>query len=511
LNNNPILKADFPDPDVIRVDDTYYMVSTTMHFMPGAVILRSFDLIHWEIFTYVYASLDDTPAQKMEGDQSIYGQGMWAASLRYHHKEFIVCFVANDTRKTYLYRAKDIQGPWKKQTIEGFYHDCSLLFDDDDRVYIVYGNMEIYLTELNKELTGPKPGGLHRMIVRDKEGIKLGYEGAHFYKINNRYYVFFIHWLSDGSGRRVEACFSSDSLEGEFTGKDVLDDDMGYFNMGIAQGGIVDTPDGDWVAILFQDQGAIGRVPVLVPVHWENDVPVFGIDGKVPPYAETKSTRPDHIYGPIVSSDEFRYWPDADGKIQLNNVWQWNHNPNPDLWSVNGEKGLLRIRSGKLSENITRAENILTQRTVWPMCDASVHVDGSMLNDGDYAGICALQGRYGMVAITKDSGKYYLVMKGNPGKANYSMGQTCDKSPGMEYERVMLSDVNVILKVRMRFDDMTDEATFYYLDNSTWRKIGINQKLYFGLDHFVGCRFGLFLYATEKIGGEASFSHFVYN
>ena len=203
--------------------------------MPGAVILRSFDLINWEICSYVYESLDDTPAQKMEGDESVYGQGMWAASLRHHHDKFYVCFVANDTQKTYLYRSEDINGPWEKQTIEGLYHDPSLLFDDDDRIYIVYGNTEIYLTELNEEMTGPKPGGLHCLILRDKEGIRLGYEGSHIYKVNNRYYVFLIHWLADGSGRRVEACFSSDSLEGEFTGKDILDDDMGYFNMGVAQ------------------------------------------------------------------------------------------------------------------------------------------------------------------------------------------------------------------------------------------------------------------------------------
>jgi beta-xylosidase len=508
--NNPILRADFPDPDVIRVEDTYYMVSTTMHFMPGAVILRSFDLIHWEIYTHVYDALDDTPAQKLDGDQSIYGQGMWAASLRHYRGRFYVCFVANDTHKTYLYQADDIRGPWEKQTIEGFYHDCSLLFDDDDRVYIVYGNTEIYLTELNEYLTGPKLGGLHRWIVRDREGVRLGYEGAHFYKINQRYYLFFIHWLSDGSGRRVEACFSADSLGGEFTGKDVLDDDMGFFNMGVAQGGIVDTPDGDWYAILFQDQGAIGRVPVLVPVHWENDFPIFGIDGKVPTCINTKSTRPDHVYAPLVSSDEFNYFPNANGKIHLNNVWQWNHIPSDNLWSVDGGKGVLQISSGRLSENVTRTLNVLTQRTVGPACSASVEVGGSLLNDGDYAGICALQGRYGMVAVAKEHGKYYLVMQGNPGKADYTMGKTCDKKPGEEYERIPLLGTQATLKIHMDFDQMTDEATFYYLDNTGWQKIGICQKLYFGLDHFVGCRFGLFIYATEKTGGKANFSHFAY-
>ena len=88
MNTNPILKADFPDPDVIRVGDTYYMVSTTMHFMPGGVILRSYDLVHWEIVTHIYEKLDSTPGQTLSGGQQIYGKGMWAPSFRYHNGTF---------------------------------------------------------------------------------------------------------------------------------------------------------------------------------------------------------------------------------------------------------------------------------------------------------------------------------------------------------------------------------------------------------------------------------------
>lgn len=102
---NPITRLDYPDPDVIRVDNTYYMVSTTMHFMPGCEILRSYDLVNWEHASYVYDVLDSTPGQKIEGEENIYGQGMWAASLRYHKGIFYVCFVANDTGKTYIYSA----------------------------------------------------------------------------------------------------------------------------------------------------------------------------------------------------------------------------------------------------------------------------------------------------------------------------------------------------------------------------------------------------------------------
>lgn len=509
MTNNPILRSDFPDPDVIRVGDTYYMISTTMHFMPGGVILRSFDLIHWEIFSHVYETLDDTPAQKLEGDQSIYGQGMWAASLRHHQGRFYVCFVANDTRKTYLYQSDDLRGPWQKQTMEGFYHDCSLLFDDDGRVYIVYGNSEIYLTELNPDLSGPKPGGLQRLIVRDREGVRLGYEGAHLYKIHGRYYVFFIHWLAEGSGRRVQACFSADALTGEFTGRDVLDDDMGYFNNGVAQGGIVDTPEGDWYAVLFQDQGALGRVPVVVPVRWEDDFPVFGVESKVPACLEIPSTRPEHVYAPFVSSDDFHYAPGLDGKIRLGSAWQWNHNPDDACWVVDGAAGVLQLCAGRLSENVTRARNVLTQRAVGPHCSASVEVDGSLLNDGDFAGMCALQGRYGMVAIMREKGQYFLVMKGNPGKADYTMGKTLDKTPGVEYERVPLAGAKATLRVDLNFAQMTDEARFSYWDGAAWKPIGAVQKLYFGLDHFVGCRFGLFVYAMQRTGGKAGFRRFV--
>ena len=158
---NPITELDYPDPDVIRVDDTYYMVSTTMHFMPGCEILRSYDLIHWEHLSYVYERLDSTEEQRLVGEKNCYGKGMWAASLRYHKGMYYICFVANDTGKTYLYTADDIEGPWEKRIIEGFYHDCSLLFEDD-HVYIVSGNRNVRLQELKKDLGGPKEGGLDR-------------------------------------------------------------------------------------------------------------------------------------------------------------------------------------------------------------------------------------------------------------------------------------------------------------------------------------------------------------
>lgn len=512
MNTNPILKSDYPDPDVIRVGDTYYMISTTMHFMPGGVILRSYDLINWEIAAYVFDSLDDTPAQCLEGDQCIYGKGMWAASLRYHKGTFYVCFVANDTRKTYLYQAEDICGPWRKQYIEGFYHDCSLLFDEDDRVYITYGNTDIYLNELKEDLTGPKPDGLHRLIVteQDKAKVRLGYEGSHLYKINGKYYLFLIHWPAEEPGRRTEACFVADSLEGEFTGKDIFDDDLGFHNCGAAQGGIVDTPEGNWYAMLFQDHGAVGRIPVLVPMHWEEDFPVLGVEGKAPLNLTVKSTRPEHTYKPLEGSDDFTYTPNQVGKIRLKSFWQWNHTQQRELWSVTEQPGVLRIRTGKLSINVGQAVNTLTQRTVYPKCEAAVTIDASNIKNGDYAGICAFQGCYGLIAITREENRYYLVMLARVAENEEFYALPGDSEPGTEFARIPIDNNKITLKVSVDFTDGVDEANFYYQDDNEWRKLGITHKLYFKMDHFTGCRFGLFLYATKEAGGAADFSRFIY-
>ncbi|MBN2222299.1 MAG: family 43 glycosylhydrolase, partial [Vallitaleaceae bacterium] len=376
IGTNPIMKADFPDPDVIRVGDTYYMISTTMHFMPGGAILQSFDLINWEIISYVYEQLEDDPAHSLEHGQSIYGQGMWAASLRFYKNTYYVLFSANETKHSYLFQSKDIRGPWIRKDLHEFYHDPSLLFDEDEKVYVVYGNTEIWIQELEKDSFLPKKGGLFRQIIKDMGNIGLGYEGSHMYKIHGNYYVFLIHWRTDGTRRRTQACYVSTSLEGEFTGKEVLDDDMQYHNQGIAQGGIVDTPQGDWYAILFQDRGAVGRIPILLPLQWHKNFPVFGIDEKVPMVLKTVSTRPNHQYEPLCASDDFRDQGKEGQATQLKKVWQWNHNPNKEAWKLNPEKGILYLKTVKTSINILQASNCLTQRLLFPKCVVEVNIDG---------------------------------------------------------------------------------------------------------------------------------------
>ena len=175
---NPIIYSDFPDPDVICVNNSFYMVSTTMHFMPCCVILKSYNLVDWEIINYVNPFHDENQSTKLQDNNGIYAKGMWAACIRYHKGLFYILFIANDTGKTYLFTSDDINGEWKKSEIQGFYHDASLLFDDDKRVFIVHGNCEIHLTELKSDLSGPKKDGINKIIIRDdKNKVNLGYEG----------------------------------------------------------------------------------------------------------------------------------------------------------------------------------------------------------------------------------------------------------------------------------------------------------------------------------------------
>lgn len=509
MNQNGIYRMDYPDPDVIRVKNTYYMVTTTMHFMPGCEILSSYDLLHWEHVCYVYETLDSTPSQRLEGENHIYGKGMWAASLRFHKDTFYVLFVANDTRKTYLYQTKNILGTWDKSYVSGFYHDASLLFDSDDKVYLVYGNKEIWLTELEKDLSGPKENGLHRMILNDENNEILGYEGAHVYKIFDRYYVFLIH--SDAhKWKRIQACFVADHLEGEFQGGDIFDYDASYLNQGIAQGGIVDTPSGDWYAMLFQDKGAIGRVPVLIQVTWKDAYPVFHTSALDIPTLLSQSTKPFHHYKRLTASDDFRWEETSANTLKPKYVWQWNHEPNNNLWDIDAIKGCLFIRTDKICKNLWQAVNTLTQRMRYPACEAYVTVNARKLKEGDFAGISAFIGNYAMIAITKEKDKYFVCMHGKQTEENTLQPETNINFTPVEYARIPITDEEVTLMVRVDFTNQKDSAEFFYESKGYFRKLGVTHSLYFRLDHFTGCRFGLFCYSTKQTGGQAEFKNFVY-
>ena len=493
---NPIMWSDVPDVDPIRAGDTYYMVSTSMHSMPGCPIMKSKDLMNWEIAGYLYETFEDNDAHNLSNGRHIYGKGSWAASLKHHNGRFYVCFSSNDTQSFYVYTTDNIeQGPWTRSVIPGLRHDPALLFDGD-RTYVIYGNGDIYITELTPDASAVKDGGIDQLLFQtESEGIGLRCEGCHAYSINGYYYLLFIEWPRTGHGRRRQICYRSRELLGPYERKIVLDDDLGYRNKGVAQGGIFDTPQNEWYAMLFQDHDAVGRIPCLVPVVWQEDWPVFGIDGKVPERFEVNL--PPAPTGPLVIGDEFNY---SINRLALN--WQWNHNPDNRFWSVTERPGFLRLTAGSLASGVLQARNTLTQRTEGPACEAVVRLDTALMKPGDHAGLVALQSGFGTIGVKK----------GENGEAAITMCVNGGEGDEKELASVPLDAAVVDLRIHFNFKDSADIATFWYsVDGSEWQALGEKLEMRYTLDHFMGYRIGLFQYATAATGGSADFDYFRYS
>jgi beta-xylosidase len=280
--HNPLIWADVPDISVMRVGKTYYMSSTTMHMSPGLPIMKSEDLVNWRMASYAHENLVDNEDMRLENGKSAYSKGSWASSLRYHDGVFYAATFAYTSGRTHIYSTRDPdRGPWKETNFEPAMHDNSLFFDDDGRVYMVYGGGRIRLTELNPDLSGIKPGGVDKVLIENVNtvfGTDLGGlngEGSQLFKINGRYYL--VNIASPGTRwARSVIVHRADKIDGPYEGRVVFDD------RGIAQGGLVDTPEGKWYAYLFKDNEAVGRIPYLVPVTWKDGWPILGEDGKAP-------------------------------------------------------------------------------------------------------------------------------------------------------------------------------------------------------------------------------------
>ena len=320
--SNPVIYADVPDMDIIRVNDTYYMVSTTMHLSPGCPIMKSKDLVNWEIVNYVYDILGDTDAMNLRNGESMYGNGQWAASLQYHNNKYYVAFNSNTTGHAYIYTTDDIEnGSWTKTELANFYHDMALFFDGDTP-YIVYGSGEIKYVELSEDLSGEKEGGKRGTLFSAHSGADAGkfdgglsFEGTHVMKKDGYYYVFNICWPSGKP--RIEVCHRSKSfIGGTWETKEILNANFSNNGTsgGVAQGGVIDTEDGRWYGFMFQDHGAIGRTPVLTDCTWIDGWPMLGKngDGKTVE-AEMELPVEGSESKSLVKSDEF--YNDAEHRV----------------------------------------------------------------------------------------------------------------------------------------------------------------------------------------------------
>jgi beta-xylosidase len=397
---------------------------------------------------------------------------------------------SSTTGKTHVYTTTDIEnGPWKETSFSPSLHDHSLFFDDDGRVYMLYGAGDLRLIELKPDVSGIKPGGFNEVVIRNASAVAgpnigLRAEGSQLRKINGKYYVMNITWPRNDM--RTAIVHRADRITGPYEGRVALHD------QGVAQGCLIDTPAGDWYALLFQDHGAVGRVPYLVPVKWEDGWPVLGEDGKVPMTLNIPDDRPG--IGNLVVSDEFSR---KAGEPDFPLAWQWNHNPDNRYWSLTDRPGYLRLTTGRVDQDLVGTRNTLTQRTFGPECSGMTAIDAAGMKDGDISGLCLLQKKYGFVGVKMEDGKRWVVMT------------KVESNRPQEIERVPLEQGEVFLKADCDFRNRADKARFYFsLDGTQWTPIGEPLQMEYTLPHFMGYRFGLFHFATQTEGGHVDFDFF---
>jgi beta-xylosidase/enterochelin esterase-like enzyme len=506
---NPVIAADFPDPDVILVDTTYYMVSTTMFVFPGVTILKSNDLVNWQYCCNAVQRFDFNPCYDLDGCNR-YGHGQWATSLKYRNGKYYLLFITLD-EGGFLCTASQPEGPWQiKKLPKGFY-DPGLFFDDDGRFYVAHGYSKIYVTELDTDFA---PKGNDSLVYTGD--IRRGLEGTHVYKINGYYYLYGTYGGLDG----IQVALRSRNIYGPYEQKVVIRDTTHGINFGIHQGALIKTQTNEWWTLLFVDSGPFGRFPSLQPVTWKDGWPMVGVDGKAVITYEKPNAGREYPAATLPTSDEFdlsapQYGIPKSGTAKASSgglrlQWGWNHNPDSTKWSLTENPGYLRLKTAKVVDSLPKARNTLTQRMFAYYSDtlasiAITKMDFGKMKEGDVAGLAIFQDPYAFVGIEKADGINYIIMVNN--------GKTID-SLALEGSTVYLRASAIYGSGAAHYFDGksapgTGTAAFSYsLDGRSFAEIGNELKMRFNLKIFAGNKFCLFNYATKEIGGYVDFDWF---
>ena len=505
--SNPLFYDEFSDPDMIRVGSDYYLTGTTMHTMPGLPILHSRDLVNWQFIGYAFDRLDLGPDFRLEGGKNIYGGGIWAPSFRYHNGTYYI--FANVNRfGLQVFRANDPRGPWKHNRIEQGLHDLSVLFDDDGKIYAVYGARTIRIVELNQDLTALVPG-TDRVLIEPALGMG---EGSHMYRIKGKYYI-----VSAIPGAHVPMkCARADKLTGPWQVTTISEEEslgigQGYrpkdnrrqnppfelnppdpserLSLDLHQGGIIETPSGEWWGFSMQDHNSVGRLTSLSPVTWVDGWPYFGLPGNLRRspsiWVKPNTGAVSPITSPYQRSDDF-------SGPKLIPVWQWNHLPDDSKWSLSERPGYLRLHSLPATD-FWWARNSLTERAIGPESTATTELDGSGLKSGDVAGLALLNSPYAWIGLLRDDNGYAIA------QYDHITGKTV---------REPATSQHVWLRVHSNFD--TEISQFSYsLNGKEFKPLGPDFVTVFQLRTFQGVRFALFNYNTSGApGGHADFNFF---
>jgi len=488
--NNPVLWEDLADIDIIRVGNVYYYSASTMHYSPGAPILRSYDLVNWEFVGHSVPTLDfGSNAYNLSGGRA-YVKGIWASTLGYRNSNstfyWIGCIEFN---RTYVYTASSVSGTWQKRSqINNCYYDAGLLIDDNDTMYVAYGNTQISVAQLSAD-------GFSQVRAQQVYSTPASIgtlEGSRFYKRNGSYYIFLTR---PANGQYI---LKSSSPWGPYEIRQLLLDLPGPISGGGVphQGGLVQTQNGDWYYMAFVDSYPGGRVPVLAPITWSADgwpslQLVNGRWGATYPF-------PNLPYTPLKSPTG----TDTFSGTALGPEWEWNHNPDTTRFSVNNR---LTLQTATVTNDLYNARNTLSHRILGPTSTATIVLNYGNMRDGDRAGLALLRDSSAWIGIKRDNGQNRVV---------FTNGLTMDSNwnttgTGTEVASANVSGGRIWLRIAADIRPGTGrQGRFYYsTDGTNFTQLG-TFTMGNAWQFFMGYRYAIFNYATQSLGGSVTVDSF---
>ena len=482
--SNPVLYADYPDPDIIRVGKDFYMVSTTFVDSPGINVLESKDLVNWKIVAHAANVVNGGNRFDMIGGTE-YRHGFWAASIRYYKGTFYI--VDNPTfGHARVYYAANIAGPWQYHQLNRSAYDPGFFIDADGTGYIVCGNTHLSVLTLNSN---------YSQVVAVKSDVLngRGIEGSHVVKRGKYYYLF----NADPSVWPFQLkCSRATNIFGPYETIESLDDPRGGH-----QGGIVELTNGQWYGFVMKDSGAVGRMTYISPIFWTNNWPVWGTPeapGRVPAVAR-KPIQGEPACQPA-TSDDFN-------SPSLGLQWQWNHNPDNSRWSLAERPGFLRLHPAQAT-NFWLARNTLTQKGQGPWSRGEVKLDLSHLRPGDICGFGTLGKTNGQISVNCGSNgaitlNMNVIVPMNPNSTE--LWQTnCASAP--------FTGTNVYLRTALNFTNNLGVCS-YSADGTNWTVLGepFNLAYDWRTGTFQGEKYAIFCFNPKPGDGfvDVDWFHFV--
>lgn len=499
---NPVLFADYSDPDVIRAGDTYYLTASSFNYVPGLPILISKDLVNWKLVNY---ALEKINYEKYDIPQ--HSKGVWAPAIRYHAGYFYIYYGMPD-EGIFMVRAKDALGRWEEPELvlegKGLIDPCPF-WDEDGRAYVIHGyaksriGFKSYLGIFPMSPDGKRAIGEDHILFNGVES-QPTIEGPKVYKRNGYYYI-----LAPAGGVKTgwQTALRAKNIFGPYEEKIVMNQGESIIN-GPHQGGLTDTINGEEWFIHFQDRGLYGRVVHMQPVVWENDWPVIGIhakDGCGEPCLIYKKPDTGVCGTPcgLEASDDFQ-------EEKLNLMWQWLGNARDSFYSLKERPGFLRLYclnpSGKKEPVLWENANVLTQKLVCPSFKARTCLHFDNLSENEQAGMVMMGGHYAYISVRMTEGKRSLVFA----RAYDCKGEMKEKAvPIMELQED--TEKVYISFVMENNEDRPSFKMYYSLNGGELINVPTD---FIPSDHtWVGAKIGLFasVFGEKERGGWADFEY----